>query len=233
MRAQYTVQTPIVAQLRDRQRQFLRVNQRFPECIDVGIRVWEQMQDWHIKHLRPLTIHRAGDGRWQMDFIMSVLVLKPEMQRQRSRSRRMTANTSADAQLVRAIGTRELTLSIINVTIASSIFLMPATVAERLGAAAPIAYLVCAALMTLIALCFAAAGSRVSLTGGLYAYIDTAFGGFRGFPRRLSCIPSRRVCRSHRSPPHLRGPPACSGRRSRPVRLARCCWRCCSRRWLR
>jgi len=93
----------------------------------------------------------------------------------------MTASTSADAQLVRAIGTRELTLSIINVTIASSIFLMPATVAERLGAAAPIAYLVCAALMTLIALCFAAAGSRVSLTGGLYAYIDTAFGGFAGF----------------------------------------------------
>ena len=93
----------------------------------------------------------------------------------------MTANTSADAQLVRAIGTRELTLSIINVTIASSIFLMPATVAERLGAAAPIAYLVCAGLMTLIALCFAAAGSRVSLTGGLYAYIDTAFGGFAGF----------------------------------------------------
>ena len=94
---------------------------------------------------------------------------------------RMTASSSADAQLVRAIGTRELTASIINVTIASSIFLMPATVAERLGAAAPIAYLVCAALMTLIALCFAAAGSRVSMTGGLYAYIDTAFGGFAGF----------------------------------------------------
>ncbi len=93
----------------------------------------------------------------------------------------MTASRSADAQLVRAIGTRELTASIINVTIASSIFLMPATVAGRLGAAAPIAYLVCAALMALIALCFAAAGSRVSLTGGLYAYIDTAFGGFAGF----------------------------------------------------
>ena len=93
----------------------------------------------------------------------------------------MSAESTADAQLVRAIGTRQLTASIINVTIASSIFLMPATVAERLGAAAPIAYLVCAALMTLIALCFAAAGSRVSLTGGLYAYIDTAFGGFAGF----------------------------------------------------
>jgi amino acid transporter len=96
----------------------------------------------------------------------------------------MTVNktmASTDARLVRAIGYRELTASIINVTIASSIFIMPASVAASLGAAAPIAYLVCAGLMTLIALCFAAAGSRVSLTGGLYAYIDIAFGGYAGF----------------------------------------------------
>ena len=86
-----------------------------------------------------------------------------------------------DSQLVRVIGTRELTASIINVTIASSIFVMPGTVAAGLGAAAPVAYLVCASLMALIALCFAAAGSRVTVTGGLYAYIDIAFGGFAGF----------------------------------------------------
>ncbi len=92
----------------------------------------------------------------------------------------MTAD-APDAQLVRAIGLRELTASIINVTIASSIFIMPATVAAGLGAAAPIAYLVCAVLMALIALCFAAAGSRVSLTGGLYAYIEVAFGGYAGY----------------------------------------------------
>ena len=34
------------------------------------------MQDWHIRNLRPLNINRAGDGLWQMDFIMTVLVLK-------------------------------------------------------------------------------------------------------------------------------------------------------------
>ena len=79
MRAQYTVATPAVNQLRERQRQFFRLNQRFPECIDVGIRIWEQMQDWHIRHLRPLNINRGGDGRWQMDFILSVLVLKHEL----------------------------------------------------------------------------------------------------------------------------------------------------------
>jgi hypothetical protein len=79
MRSQSTITTPTVSQLRDRQRQFFRLNQRFPECIDVGLRAWEAMQDWHIRHLRPLNINRGGDGRWQMDFIMSVLVLKHEL----------------------------------------------------------------------------------------------------------------------------------------------------------
>ena len=73
------VSTPTVAELRDRQRAFLRLNQRFPQYIPVGVRVWERMQDWHISNLRPLTIQRAGDGDWQMDFIMSVLVLKLEL----------------------------------------------------------------------------------------------------------------------------------------------------------
>ncbi len=71
--------TPTVTQIRQRQREFFRLNQRFPECIDVGIRVWERMQDWHIDNLRALNIQRAGEGRWQMDFIMSVLVLKHEL----------------------------------------------------------------------------------------------------------------------------------------------------------
>jgi hypothetical protein len=79
IRDQSAITTPVVNQLRDRQRQFFRLNQRFPECIDVGIRAWESMQDWHIRHLRPLNINRGGDGRWQMDFIMSVLVLKHEL----------------------------------------------------------------------------------------------------------------------------------------------------------
>ena len=73
------VATREVNEIRDRQRNFLRLNQRFPQCVDVGIRVWERMQDWHIDNGRVLTIQRAGDGHWQMDFIMSVLVLKLEL----------------------------------------------------------------------------------------------------------------------------------------------------------
>jgi amino acid transporter len=91
------------------------------------------------------------------------------------------ATVAAEAQLVRAIGVRQLTASIINTTIGAGIFVLPATAAAGLGPAAPVAYVVCAVLMLLVSLCFAAAGSRVSLTGGLYAYIEVAFGGFVGF----------------------------------------------------
>ena len=86
-----------------------------------------------------------------------------------------------DEGLVRAIGWPTLTASIINQTIGAGIFVLPAVAAGGLGAAAPIAYVVCAALMGLIVACFAAAGSRVSLTGGLYAYIEVAYGPFVGF----------------------------------------------------
>jgi hypothetical protein len=73
------VTTREVNEIRDRQRSFLRLNQRFPQCVDVGIRVWERMQDWHIDNGRMLTIQRASDGHWQMDFIMTVLILKLEL----------------------------------------------------------------------------------------------------------------------------------------------------------
>jgi basic amino acid/polyamine antiporter, APA family len=88
---------------------------------------------------------------------------------------------NADAQLVRAIGVSGLTANIVNTTIGASIFTLPALVAQGLGAAAPIAFVVCAIAMTLFVTCFALAGSRVSLTGGLYAYAEVAFGRYVGF----------------------------------------------------
>ena len=88
---------------------------------------------------------------------------------------------AAEASLLRAVGAWGLAASIVNVTVGGGIFRLPAAAAASLGAAAPIAYLVCAAAMGLIALCFAEAGSRVSMTGGPYAYVEVAFGPFVGF----------------------------------------------------
>ena len=88
---------------------------------------------------------------------------------------------TADSRLIRAVGTWALAASIVNVTIGGGIFRLPAGVYKTLGQASPIAYLVCAAVIGLIVVCFAEAGSRVSQTGGLYAYIETAFGPLVGF----------------------------------------------------
>jgi len=88
---------------------------------------------------------------------------------------------SRDTALLRALGVWGLAANIVNITIGGGIFRLPAAAAGALGAAAPIAYVVCAIAMGLIVLCFAEAGSRVSLTGGLYAYVEVAFGPFVGF----------------------------------------------------
>jgi APA family basic amino acid/polyamine antiporter len=87
----------------------------------------------------------------------------------------------ANPSLVRAIGVLGLAAGIVNLTIGGGIFRLPADVARQLGAAAPLAYLVCLVAMALVVLCFAEAGSRVDLTGGPYAYVETAFGPFVGF----------------------------------------------------
>ena len=86
-----------------------------------------------------------------------------------------------ESSLVRGIGVLGLAAGIVNLTIGGGIFRLPADVARQLGAAAPLAYVVCLVAMALIVLCFAEAGSRVDVTGGPYAYVETAFGPFVGF----------------------------------------------------
>src|SRR5438270_4470932 len=88
---------------------------------------------------------------------------------------------TVDHQLIRGIGVPALTANIISSTIGAGIFVIPATVAKGLGPAAPLAFVCCALAMILFVTCFAIAGSRVSLTGGLYAYVEVAFGRYVGF----------------------------------------------------
>src|SRR5919201_4919148 len=88
---------------------------------------------------------------------------------------------AGEGALVRALGVRALAANTINVIIGGGIFVLPALAAAGMGSRAPVAYLVGALAMGLVVLCFAEAGSRVSLTGGPYAYVEVAFGPFAGF----------------------------------------------------
>ena len=86
-----------------------------------------------------------------------------------------------ERSLIRVLGTWGLAASVVNITVGGGIFRLPAAAAAALGPAAPLAYVICAAAMGLIVLCFAEAGSRVAMTGGLYAYVEVAFGPLIGF----------------------------------------------------
>jgi amino acid transporter len=93
----------------------------------------------------------------------------------------VSSTPKEDAGLIRAIGVPALAANIVNSTVGAGIFALPALVAAQLGAASPLAYIICALAMCLFVTSFAMAGSRVSLTGGLYAYVGVAFGRYVGF----------------------------------------------------
>ncbi len=94
---------------------------------------------------------------------------------------KVNVSQSTAPELVRAVGLFGLTAISLNGVIGSGIFVLPATVAKTLGPASPAAYVIAALAITLIALCFAEAGSRFEQTGGPYLYAREAFGRFLGF----------------------------------------------------
>ena len=90
-------------------------------------------------------------------------------------------NGVRDEGLVRVIGVGALGLSVVNMVVGAGIFVLPGRIAAELGSAAILAYLICSVAVALIFLCFAEVGSRVTRSGGAYAYIEEAFGPLAGF----------------------------------------------------
>jgi basic amino acid/polyamine antiporter, APA family len=86
-----------------------------------------------------------------------------------------------DEGLKRVIGVPGFALNIINGTIGAGIFALPAIVSIALGAFGIFSYLFCAIMMAAIMLCYTEIGSRVTTSGGSYAYVEAAFGPFAGF----------------------------------------------------
>jgi len=90
-------------------------------------------------------------------------------------------NIKTNEGLKRVIGVSGLSLNIINGTIGAGIFALPAIVGIALGAFGIFSYLFCGIMMAAIMFCYAEIGSRVTSSGGSYAYVEAAFGSFAGF----------------------------------------------------
>jgi basic amino acid/polyamine antiporter, APA family len=86
-----------------------------------------------------------------------------------------------DAGLVRAVGTWGLAAGLVNIIVGSAIFAVPSSLAAAIGAYAPLALIACALVVGAVALCFAEGGRRIASSGGVYGYVDAAFGALPAY----------------------------------------------------
>jgi basic amino acid/polyamine antiporter, APA family len=93
----------------------------------------------------------------------------------------VTPSSRPDEGLVRGIGVWTLAANTVNMSMGAGIFVLPAVVAAGMGAAALLAYGVCAVAIGLVGLCHVECGSRVTSSGGPAAYVGAAFGPFSQF----------------------------------------------------
>jgi len=84
-------------------------------------------------------------------------------------------------KLFRGIGRWDLTAMVINAMVGSGIFGLPSKLQALLGTYSLIAFILSAAVVGLIVLCYAEVSSRFVATGGPYLYAREAFGPVVGF----------------------------------------------------
>ena len=85
------------------------------------------------------------------------------------------------AGLARGLRRWDLVALVVNSIIGAGIFGLPATVFARAGTYSLLAYVVSAAAIALVIVCFAEVGSRFKATGGPYLYARETFGPLIGF----------------------------------------------------
>ena len=49
-----------------------------PDFIEVGIEVWENVYDWHVRHQQPIGATRTADGRYVMSVMFTTLILRSD-----------------------------------------------------------------------------------------------------------------------------------------------------------
>jgi hypothetical protein len=68
-----------IAAVRDQLRTFLRANGKFPDFIEVGSDVWQQVYDWHVRFQQPIALGRTPEGRYTILLLATNVVMRPDM----------------------------------------------------------------------------------------------------------------------------------------------------------
>ena len=65
--------------IRQKQLDYLRATNKFPDFIDVGLDVWFAVHDWHVKHLQQPALGRDSNGRYTITLMGTQLIMRPDL----------------------------------------------------------------------------------------------------------------------------------------------------------
>jgi hypothetical protein len=65
--------------IRQKQMDYLKSTNKFPDFIDVGLDVWFAIHDWHVKHLQQPVLGRDASGRYTIAVMGTQLVMRPDL----------------------------------------------------------------------------------------------------------------------------------------------------------
>lgn len=74
----YTDKWQGVARIRQQQHTWMRSTQKYPDFIEVGLDIWDNIYDWHVVYQQPVNMTRTSDGRYTMVFMYTTLLLRPD-----------------------------------------------------------------------------------------------------------------------------------------------------------
>lgn len=67
-----------VSRVRKQQRTWMLATRRYPDFLEIGLDVWDNVYDWHVAFQQTLNVTRLADGRYAMAFMFTTLLLRPD-----------------------------------------------------------------------------------------------------------------------------------------------------------
>ena len=68
-----------VTKVRQQQRTWLLASRKYPDFLEIGLDVWDNVYDWHVAYQQPLSVQRLTDGRYGMAFMFTTLLLRSDL----------------------------------------------------------------------------------------------------------------------------------------------------------
>jgi hypothetical protein len=70
-----------IVRLRNDMEMFLRGNNKFPDYVEVGVAIFWEIYDWHVRYRQEITVTRDVAGRYALRFMFTQLILRPDQDR--------------------------------------------------------------------------------------------------------------------------------------------------------